>query len=344
MRTTPANPEPTMRTTPANPVRPSRRDAEGPRATPTMVADRATRRGFRGWAAEHPLTAFLVILFSIAYPLMALPILASHGVIPGGSLPGKLHIAPEEFASALLTFTALVPATVFATWATDGREGLRRLLRRMVHWRVGVGWWLVAVAGLPLLTTGFALLFGDSVKPIDPVDLVVSQLGLWAVTFFVVTLWEETAWAGFVQTRLERRHNIFVAALITAIPFGLVHWPVAFFGDFTAASVGLALVLYILLGVIFRPMLAVMLRGTGDSVLLVALLHSMFNRTNNDNGITAGILTGDGRAAAIPLAVIVLTAVTALVVRRRLGRAHRRHLDAQPVPAPARRSTALSSH
>ena len=299
----------------------------------------AAHHGFRGWATRHPLTAFLLVLFSIAYPLMALPILASHGVIPGGSLPAELNIAPDELAGALLTFTALFPATLFATWATDGREGLRRLLRRMVHWRVGAGWWLVALAGLPLLTTGFALLLGDSVKPIDPADLFVSQLGFWAVNFLVVNLWEETAWAGFFQSRLERRHNIFVAALITAVPFGFVHWPLAFFGDFTAASVATALALYITLGLIFRPMIGVVLRGAGDSILVVAVLHSMFNRTNNEDGIAATILTGDGRATAIPLAVIVLTAVTALVIRRRLGRAHRLHLDAQPAPGTVREST-----
>ena len=40
-----------------------------------------------------------------------------------------------------------------------------------------------------------------------------------------------------------------------------------------------------LLGLIFRPVIGVFLRGTGGSVLLVALLHSVFNRTNNDNGV-----------------------------------------------------------
>jgi uncharacterized protein len=77
-------------------------------------------------------------------------------------------------------------------------------------------------------------------------------------------------------------------------------------------------------------MLAVYLRGTRDSVLLVALLHSFFNRTSNDNGIAAGLLDGDARALAMPIAVIVLTAVTAVVIRRRLTRAYRAVLDALP--------------
>lgn len=191
-----------------------------------------------------------------------------------------------------------------------------------------MGWWLVALTALPLLTVGFALLLGDSVGSIDPISLFVDQLGFLAANVILVNIWEEAAWAGFLQTRLERRHTIVVAALITAVPFGFLHWPLAFFGDVTATSAGLALVFYLLLGAVFRPMLGVMLRGTRDSVLLVAVTHSIFNRTNNDNGIAAGILTGDLRAIAILPAMIVLTTVAAIVLRRRLSRVHRLELDA----------------
>ncbi|HYN93504.1 MAG TPA: hypothetical protein VES42_06615, partial [Pilimelia sp.] len=83
-----------MRITSVDPVPPAPPNSAAQRPT-TVVADPANR-GFRGWAGRHPLTAFLVVLFSIAYPIMALPILASHGVIPGGSLPAKLNIAPDE--------------------------------------------------------------------------------------------------------------------------------------------------------------------------------------------------------------------------------------------------------
>src|SRR3712207_9221949 len=83
------------------------------------------------------------------------------------------------------------------------------------------------------------------------------------------------------KPRPNLRHNFFVAALITAVPFALVHWPLAFLGNVTVGSAAVALAAYLALGIIFRPMLAVFLRGTHDSVLLVALLHSVFNRTNN---------------------------------------------------------------
>jgi membrane protease YdiL (CAAX protease family) len=296
---------------------------------PPAVAS-ARARGFRGWTARRPLTAFLVLAFAGIYPMMSLPILASHGLIPGDGLLQRLPMAPDELAGLLLTMFGLLPATLYVTWAADGREGLRRLRSRMLRWRVGAGWWLLVVAGLPVLTVGTAMLLGDPLKPVDPVRFVSTQLGLLAANFFLVNLWEETAWAGFLQTRLERRHNLFVAALITAVPFGFAHWPLAFFGDVTVTSAAVGLAFYLILGVIFRPMLAVYLRGTRDSVLLVALLHSFFNRTSNDNGIAAGLLDGDARALAMPIAVIVLTAVTAVVIRRRLTRAYRAVLDALP--------------
>jgi uncharacterized protein len=300
-------------------------------ATPRqdIPAATETRRGLRGVIARHPLTAFLILAFGLAYPAMAVPILAARGVIPGGSLPAMLHIAPDELAGLLLTLVGLFPATMIVTWAVDGRPGVQRLVGRMLRWRVGVGWWLLVLAGLPVLTVGFALLLGDSPASVDPVQVLVSQLAFGAINFALVNIWEETAWAGFVQTRLERRHTIVVAALLTAIPFGFAHWPLAFLGPVTVASAAIALAFYLLLGVIFRPMLAVVMRGARDSVLLVAVMHTMFNRTNNDNGIAASIVDGDARALALPLAAIVLTAVTGLVIRARLSRAYRLQLDAQ---------------
>ncbi len=97
------------------------------------------QRGLRGWVARRPLTAFLILGFGLAYPAMAVPILAARGVIPGGALPARLHIAPDELAGLLLTLVGLLPAAMIVTWAADGRVGVRRLLGRMRRWRVGLG-------------------------------------------------------------------------------------------------------------------------------------------------------------------------------------------------------------
>jgi len=85
------------------------------------------------------------------------------------------------------------------------------------------------------------------------------------------------------QTRLEERHIWLVAEMLAAIPFAAMHLPLQFFlgQPVTVGSLAAAFSLYLLLGLLVRPLLAVFRRGTGDSLLLVALLHSVFNRTNN---------------------------------------------------------------
>jgi membrane protease YdiL (CAAX protease family) len=213
------------------------------------------------------------------------------------------------------------------TWCADGPAGVWRLVRRLARWRVGAGWWLLLIAALPILTVGLALLMGDSANAVDPAGLVLDQLRLLGLNFLLVNLWEEAAWAGFLQTRLERGRNVFVAALLTAVPFALAHLPLALFAEFTAGSLAASLLLYLVLGVLVRPMLAVVLRGTKDSLFAVALLHSVFNRTNNDNGIADQILNGQARSLTMLLAVVVLTAGTAVGFRHRLTRAFRIQLQ-----------------
>jgi membrane protease YdiL (CAAX protease family) len=291
---------------------------------------------FRSRIARRPLTSFFVLAFGLAYPLITLPVLASHGVIPGASLFTALHVDPDEVAGLLLT-VPLFASAMTVTWAVDGPAGVRALARRLSRWRVGWGWWLAALAGLPTVGVGVALLLGDQLRPVEPVVFLAGQLLPLAINLFLVNLWEETAWSGVVQTRLERRHSLPVAALLTAVPFALMHWPLSLFGDPTVTSMALALVGYLVLGVLFRPMLAVFLRGGRDSVLLVAVLHSVFNRTQNPDGVLAGLTAHGGADGwAILAATVVVAAVAALVLRRRLGRAHRVELDAMASAEPSR--------
>ena len=272
-------------------------------------------------AARFPLATFLILGFSLGYALAFLWGLAYRGVIPGGGLAAALHIAPDELTGGLVVLS-LFPAALFATWAASGRVGVRSLFRRAFHWRVNPGWWLTVLFGLPVLTVGLALLMGDQLRSVDVPSFLASQLMLLLVNFIVINLWEEVAWTGLFQTRLEERHNWLIAALLTAIPFAAIHLPLQFFLDqpVTLASLAAAFGLYLLLGLLVRPMLAVFRRGTGDSLLLVGLLHSVFNRTNNENGIAATLLEGGARQLAMLIAVVLLTVVTAVVIRSRLGR------------------------
>jgi membrane protease YdiL (CAAX protease family) len=295
------------------------------------------RAGIRAFVARRPVTAFLILAFAIAYPVMALVALAVHRVIPGGSLLDQLPVPPDEIAGLTLTMLALLPSALLVTWAANGRPGLITLFKRIVRWRFGIGWWLAILAGLPVLTVIFTLILGGSLESTDPVGLFWDQLRLLLINFILVNLWEETAWAGVVQTRLERRYNIFVAAALTAVPFGFIHLPLAFLSEITIASILISLAAYILLGLFLRPLVGVVLRGSRDSLLAAGLIHSVFNRTNNDNGIAAALLNGELYRVGILIAVVVLIAALALMAgRRRLSKAYRLELDGQPTALAGR--------
>jgi membrane protease YdiL (CAAX protease family) len=290
------------------------------------------------WTARHPLTAFLALAMGAGYPLVLAVLLMTRGVLPGGGLVERLPIAPDELAGLLLTLGALLPATLYVTWATEGPDGLRRLAARAARWRVAARWWLLVVAGLPVLTVLLAVVMGDELRSVRLLPFAAGQVVALLVNLALVNLWEETAWSGLMQTRLERRHSLYVAALITAVPFALLHWPLAFFDrgrEVTLAGVAVALAGYLVISAIFRPMLAVVLRGTAGSVLLVAVMHSVFNRSNNQDGIVAGLLDGENRGLTVLVAALLMTAAGAVLARHSRGRLGHPRDGVETVTSPA---------
>ena len=283
------------------------------------TARHVTAEPLRRWSAHHPVAAFLVIGFAIAYPVMSLPIMASHGVIADGWMPQTAGLDAERIASFLGILLGLLPAALWVTWATDGTDGVRSLGRRMRRWQIGARWWALVLAGLPALTLTIALLLGDTLTPVDIGPFVAGQtIGL-LVNLLLINMWEETAWAGVVQTKLGHTHGLAKAALLTAVPFALFHLPLHFIGDYSIGSLTSALVTLLIVCVIVRLMIGAFLTGTGGSILAVALLHTLFNRSNNDEGLIAALVEGDGRKLAGLISVLILTAAAAMIARQHIN-------------------------
>jgi uncharacterized protein len=265
--------------------------------------------GLRALAARRPLTVFLALVLGIGWPILALPGLAHNGLIPGGDLPEE----PFALATVLLV---LLPAALWVTAATDGRAGVRALLRRTVQWRFGPGWYAAILLGLPVIATALGLLTGGSLREVDwPAVLLNYAVVQVLPAVVIINLWEETAWAGFLQTRLEQRHGLIAAAMLTAVPFALVHVPLLFAADEPVlAAAGVLL----LVAVLHRLLFGLVLRGTAGSVLAVGLLHATFNATNNpEDGLLSRLLAEVDTGWLTPAAAVVLTALLAVVVLRR---------------------------
>jgi len=127
----------------------------------------------------------------------------------------------------------------------------------------------------------------------------------------VFNLWEETAWAGFVQSRLTARHGLFTGAALTAVPFAGIHLPLAFADDPSHGEIALTITALVVVAVAFRTLAGVVLEATDGSVLAVALTHASFNAS----GALAAV---DGQWQGMTAMALVTAA--AVLVRWRTGR------------------------
>lgn len=282
---------------------------------------------------RFPVLSYLLIGIPIAFLLMTGPILAEYDVIPGKHAIEKIGLDLEEAASFLLV-VALAGTALLVTRVSEGPDGLRILLRRMTRWRVGIRWYLVPVLALPVGTIGLAVLFGDRAS-VPSAGTLLAEVFATAVAFLFINLWEETAWAGFMQPHMERRFNFLLATALTALPFALVHVPVRIVTrEITSVGelVGQFAVL-VLLCLFTRTLFATVQRAAANSVLLAALTHTMFNRSNNVDGVAADVLAGPNHTSGALLVTALLTVGMLIAVRKRLGRDVRRQLDAQEAAA-----------
>jgi membrane protease YdiL (CAAX protease family) len=259
------------------------------------------------------LTVFLVLVFGIGWPILAVPVLAYHGVVPGGKLP-------IEFFALGVTLLVMLPAALWVTSVTEGRAGVRALMSRAFRWRFGPQWWAVVLLGLPVIALLLGLLSGGSLHTTNAMSVLASQALQILIAVLVINLWEETVWAGFLQTRLERRHNFVVAAALTAVPFAGVHMPLLLIGDhITVVSVLAGIGGLLLLGLVVRLMIGVILHGAADSLLAVGILHQMFDASNNRGGLVDSFIDGAAESVATLTAAVLITLGCAAAIHKQLG-------------------------
>ncbi|WP_461174840.1 CPBP family intramembrane metalloprotease [Arthrobacter sp. Z1-9] len=124
-------------------------------------------------------------------------------------------------------------------------------------------------------------------------------------------IWEELAWTGVVQHRIMDRRGPAIAALLTAIPFALIHLPFAFaergFSGTPWNNVAVSWAVLFLFAPFFRLLMGIAYLGTGYSLFIVGLLHASFNASMSTK---LAVFDGDWQQIA---AVILLLGVLAAV-------------------------------
>src|SRR4051794_36082515 len=115
-------------------------------AAPVQPA--APQRGLKALLARHPLISFFVMAFAFSWIVWSPWVLSEDGL---GLLPYKLGDAASGLLNAAAILLGPTVSAFIMTATTEGRAGIRRLLRRIVLWRGGGRWGFFAFLGLPLV-------------------------------------------------------------------------------------------------------------------------------------------------------------------------------------------------
>src|ERR671911_852278 len=158
-----------------------------------------------------------------------------------------------------------------------GRSALRKLLVRLLIWRVNPLWYLVMILGPVALAGGVvalnALLGGPALS------LGMPLLGVAVFLAFSIfpgsALGEEIGWRGYALLRLQAGGSALGASLILGPIWAFYHLPLFFTGQaFRSPSL---LVPFVVSGLALSVILTWVYNSTGGSLLLVVLLHATAN-------------------------------------------------------------------
>lgn len=276
-----------------------------------------------GAIRQHPITAFLVWFFTVGQALAFAPLY----------LDTAVH--DQVFITASTLIGLLLPVLVI-TRVVDGGEGLRALRNRTLRVRASLRLYLVGVLLMPFLAIGLAVVLLGA--PDVPTSTILSALGSAFLASLVVTLllnnlWEEVAWMGFVQARLQGRHGAMRAALLTAPLFGLQHLALIAANDASVPEMAILLIAFILVVIPFRAFAGWLYNRSGGSLFLVGLVHAVSNAVAPGSGFAGGYLRAlyPADAELVGVLHILAIAVIGLVVmagtRLRLGLPGRRRSD-----------------
>ena len=247
-------------------------------ATAAPVEPAAPRRGIKALLARHPLVSFFVMAYAFTWLVWAPWVLGEDGA-------GLLPINISQTASGYLNATAILAGPTLSafimTATTEGREGVRRLLGRLVLWRVGFRWYLFALLGVPLIMlVGTMIYSGDlpNLGALGGPSYLLSYLGTYALVVVLGgPLFEEIGWRGFALPRMERLHGPILASVILGVLWALWHLPEFLVPTWAASSGGggiLGITLFIVTAVTFTIVITWVFNNTRASVLLAILVHT----------------------------------------------------------------------
>ena len=273
---------------------------------------------------RHPLLSFFVLAYALSW------ILESPLVFLGDMLTATQDLVLVIFASNVPSLLAIALTAI-----VYGREALRKLLRRLLSWRVNPLWYLVVVLGPVALAWGVVGL--NTLMGGPALSLGMPLLGVLSMLAFSIfpgsALGEEIGWRGYALPRLQAGRSALGASLILGLIWGLWHLPLWLTG--APGRTPILYATFVVSTISLSVILTWVYNSTGGSLLMVVLLHATFNLP-----MTLAIDELGSRATVPLLLYFGLLVVAAIVVVIVAGPQYlsRKHQKQEEEPLVARQT------
>ena len=272
-----------------------------------------------GLLARYPVTFYFFFAYAFAWLVWVPVALSQDGA---GFL--AFHSPIGVSASVVIaSFVGPFLSAFIITGITEGREGIGRLLRRCVLWRVGFGWYLFIVIGIPLiLVLGVMILPGATESFKGRASLVAIP---WLSQFFYVflhgPLGEEPGWRGFALPRLQRMHGPLGASLILGPLWALWHLPFFWVPAWNFPPTLANILLFVIASIPVTIVMTWVFNNTKGSVLMAILGHWSFDMTFVILNMlfSAPIVTDYGSTLPVLIGFGILALMATAVTRGQLG-------------------------
>jgi len=261
------------------------------------------------WLKDNPIPAFFVLTFLIAWSIwLPLGILAPENILltlPGAWVP---------------TLSALILIGL-----SEGQAGAKRFLKKVLHWRVGLQWYLVVlfgVAAVAYLAICMGMLFGVHAPEISlPNGLPSKVLIGYLPVFFLINIFvggplaEDIGWRGYILPKMRERMSTLSASLIIGAIWAIWHLPYFIFPEWNSAVGNISFLWFALLTISWSVLFAWVYVNT-ESILMPVLFHAAINTTLG----TLGVL-GQANGSLVPLVMnTVFTWIAVGVVIKLFGK------------------------
>jgi len=224
------------------------------------------------------LVSFFVMTYALTWLAWSPWYLSEDGI-------GLLPYGGESISDYLNTVALILGPTLSAfimTGVTEGREGVRRLLRRIVLWRVGFRWYLFVLLGIPAVIVVTTVVVPGALASFQA-TAVPSTLFLYVVAgpiflFAGGPVFEEIGWRGFALPRLQRLYGPLLGSLILGTLWAVWHLPLFLIPSWDTPHGSLIdVALFVVWAVSIAVVFTWVFNNTKGSVLLIILAHGSVN-------------------------------------------------------------------